>query len=203
MSDLARGAPWGRPRTPLPMTGVTFSYMTPDGMRCSARWCLGVMTGVAGVVATLEAHDDSRSRLESRSVILPLPSSPHCVPTSTVPGMALFSDQAGTPSCRADNRYPVSIPVPDARRVREEPGAHGSHRRLGKAGGAAGLEGRSTHATPCMLGPKMSEPPSRYRRSRGTRGGTGRAGCAAAVSPPGVASARSYSVNASTTSRAT
>ena len=34
----------GSTTQPLPMTGVTFSYMTPDGMRCSARWCLGVMT---------------------------------------------------------------------------------------------------------------------------------------------------------------
>ena len=34
----------GSTTQPLPMTGVTLSYMTPEGMRCSARWCFGVMT---------------------------------------------------------------------------------------------------------------------------------------------------------------
>ena len=58
----------------------------PDGM----RWRLGLVAvdddGVAGVVAALIADDHVGAARRGRSMILPLPSSPHWAPITIVAG---------------------------------------------------------------------------------------------------------------------
>ena len=94
----------GSMTTPLPMTGVQPGVRIPDGMQVQ-RELLAVRRDhrVPGVVAALVA-DDVVHRPPSRSVALPLPSSPHWAPISTIAGIgSWFSSWIGTravPGCR-------------------------------------------------------------------------------------------------------
>ena len=73
--------------TPLPMTEVMCGYRTPDGRQPELEDLVAADDGVAGVVAALVA-DDHRDCSARKSVVLPLPSSPHCSPTITVAGIS-------------------------------------------------------------------------------------------------------------------
>ena len=76
----------GSTTTPLPITGTTWSYNTPDGMSCRANRC-PLTTSVWPALWPPWYRTTSAISLAMVSVTLPLPSSPHCVPTTTVAGM--------------------------------------------------------------------------------------------------------------------
>ena len=71
--------------TPLPMTGVQPGVRMPDGSRCSAYFSPS-MTIVCPALLPPLNFTTASTRLPSRSVALPLPSSPHWAPTRTIAG---------------------------------------------------------------------------------------------------------------------
>src|SRR5690606_27210363 len=87
--------------TPLPITGVTPGDRMPDGSRCSAYFSSPMTTVCPALLPPLNFTTHS-VRSPSRSVALPLPSSPHWTPMITIPGM----------------RYPPEIRVLDPQSIR-------------------------------------------------------------------------------------
>src|SRR5690606_1052542 len=71
---------------PLPITGVTPGDRMPEGSRCSAYFSSPTTTVWPALLPPLNFTTQS-VRSPSRSVALPLPSSPHWTPTITIPGM--------------------------------------------------------------------------------------------------------------------
>ena len=81
-----RRAPRCRRRRRWRSPGTTPAVRMPDGSRCSAYFWSPIDHGVTGVVAAVEL-DDVVDAAASRSVALPLPSSPHWAPTITIAGI--------------------------------------------------------------------------------------------------------------------
>ncbi len=77
----------GSRTTPLPITQVFSGVEDARGDQVELELLALADDRVAGVVAALEA-DDHLARSASRSVIFPLPSSPHWAPTMTTPGIS-------------------------------------------------------------------------------------------------------------------
>ncbi len=77
----------GYTTTPLPITLVTFGRMTPVGSSESLN-ALPFTTTVPGVGPPLYRTTMSKPS-PSRSTIFPLASSPHCKPTTHVPGIVV------------------------------------------------------------------------------------------------------------------
>src|SRR3954454_20498882 len=77
----------GSTTTPLPITQVLPGYRMPDGMRwnfhVSPAWMI-----VCPALLPPWKRTTTSARSASRSMTLPLPSSPHWAPTITVPGMS-------------------------------------------------------------------------------------------------------------------
>src|SRR5438270_6120851 len=85
---------FGSITTPLPITGVQPGVSTPEGSRCSAYfWPSGVIT-VCPALLPPWYRTTYPTCPPSRSVTLPLPSSPHWAPISTIAGMSI------TPGCQ-------------------------------------------------------------------------------------------------------
>src|SRR3954469_13614396 len=87
----------GSTTTPLPITQVVPGYRIPDGM----RWNFHVSppcTMVCPALLPPWKRMTASARSARRSMTLPLPSSPHCAPTMTVPGIASLS--VGAPRLR-------------------------------------------------------------------------------------------------------
>src|SRR5262249_51380054 len=77
---------FGSITTPFPITQRLPGCRSPDGIRCSLQ-VFPLRTKVRpALVPPSNAHTAS-PRCASRSVIFPLPSSPHWAPTTTIPGI--------------------------------------------------------------------------------------------------------------------
>src|SRR5262245_50198510 len=87
----------GSTTTPLPMTGTQPGVSTPDGMRCRANFRPSGRTTVCPALLPPWYRTTYSTRPPSRSVTLPLPSSPHWQPMSTIAGM---SPSHGAPKTR-------------------------------------------------------------------------------------------------------
>src|SRR5207248_2157812 len=85
---------FGSITTPLPITGVQPGVSTHEGSRCSAYfWPSGVIT-VCPALLPPWYRTTYPTCPPSRSVTLPLPSSPHWAPISTIAGISI------TPGCQ-------------------------------------------------------------------------------------------------------
>ncbi len=83
--------------TPLPITGVTFGDRMPLGSRCRAYFSSSITTVWPALLPPLNFTTWS-TRLPSRSVALPLPSSPHWAPMIAIAGMPdSLRKMTGTP----------------------------------------------------------------------------------------------------------
>ena len=84
--SISSSSTFGSMTTPLPMTGVMCGYMIPLGIRCSLSvrppWTIVCPALLPPWKRTTKSMSSAR-----RSVILPLPSSPHWAPTRTMPAM--------------------------------------------------------------------------------------------------------------------
>src|SRR5690606_15384252 len=92
--------------TPFPMTGVTPGVRMPEGSRCSAYFSSPTTTVWPALLPPLNLTTQS-VRSPSRSVALPLPSSPHWTPTITIPGMGV---PPGTARCSPGLHRQMSWP---------------------------------------------------------------------------------------------
>ncbi len=78
--------------TPLPMIGVQPGVRMPDGRRCNAYFSDPTTIVWPALLPPLNLTTAS-TRLPSRSVALPLPSSPHWAPSRTIAGMTHLSSR--------------------------------------------------------------------------------------------------------------
>ena len=82
-SSISSTNPIGSTTTPLPMTQVVRFRRIPDGIRCRMYWVLPTMT-VCPALAPPWARATMSACSVMKSMILPLPSSPHWAPSRMV-----------------------------------------------------------------------------------------------------------------------
>src|SRR3954451_16031170 len=106
--------------TPLPMTGVTVGVSTPAGSRCRAYFS-SPMTMVWPALLPPLYLTTMSTWSPSRSVGLPLPSSPHWAPSSTIAGMTPSSPTTKAPQRFRCKRRGASCDerLPDLAQLRE------------------------------------------------------------------------------------
>ena len=97
--------------TPLPMTFVTPGVRIPDGIRCSANFCPSGSTTVWPALLPPWYRTTHCTRSPYRSVALPLPSSPHWAPMSTITDMAHSSSVSRVSFHAAEGAPPGRAPI--------------------------------------------------------------------------------------------
>src|ERR1700742_3428490 len=85
-ASISSNSTFGSTTTPLPITGVTLGESTPDGSTCRAYFSSPITT-VWPALFPPWYLTTYWTRSPSRSVALPLPSSPHWAPISTIAGI--------------------------------------------------------------------------------------------------------------------
>src|SRR3954466_6628420 len=103
--------------TPLPITGTQPGVRMPEGNRCSAYFSPSITMVCPALLPPLNLTT-APTRLPSRSVALPLPSSPHWAPTRTIAGTVPPPEGRREPTY-ADGHaraHPVLVPVGHGRR---------------------------------------------------------------------------------------
>ena len=104
----------GDSTTPLPMKQSTFSRRMPEGMRCSTVF-LPPITSVWPALWPPWKRTTPCARSVSQSTILPLPSSPHCVPMTTTFRRAHSSLHCLASALSGRSRNPVAGRAPAER----------------------------------------------------------------------------------------
>src|SRR3984885_12672589 len=85
-ASTSSNSAFGSMTTPLPITGVTSGESTPDGRTCSAYFSSPITTVWPALLPPWYLTTYC-TLSPSRSVALPLPSSPHWAPISTMAGI--------------------------------------------------------------------------------------------------------------------
>src|SRR3954471_990255 len=94
-SSISATSACGETTTPLPMKQSTLPRRMPDGIRCSTVF-FAPMTSVWPALCPPWKRTTPCARSVSQSTILPLPSSPHCVPmTTTLRALIVLFHHAG------------------------------------------------------------------------------------------------------------